>query len=266
MLRFDPASSLPLDELVELFNAAYEGYLVPFRLSEAALRFMLEAFDYDLAGSLVARADGEPVGLAMLGLRGPSSWCGGIGVVASSRGTGLGGRLMEALLESARELGAERMQLEVIDANDAARGLYAKLGFEHVRDLEVWTLDAQPGAVPAPAAVDEAHAWIRSRRTWSEPWQRADETVARFCVMEPPPQGVVVEGGAAIVRVTGGRASLVQAAAEHTSAGERLLRAAAATGDSLHALNLPADDALAGAFRALDGRVELRQHELELRL
>jgi hypothetical protein len=158
------------------------------------------------------------------------------------------------------------MQLEVIDRNEAALALYAKLGFEHVRELEVWALDDSGVSAAAPAPVDEAHAWIRARRDWREPWQRADETVARYRSLEPPLRGVLVDGGAAVVRVTGGRVSLVQAAAEDAAAGERLLRAAAAEGESLHALNLPAGDVLAEAFRRLGGRVDLRQQELALRL
>jgi ribosomal protein S18 acetylase RimI-like enzyme len=263
----EPASSLSTHELAELFNAAYEGYVVPFRLSEPALRFMLEAFDYDLEASLLARdGDGAELGLALLALRGPESWCGGIGVVPAGRGTGVGERMMRALLDSARARGAERMRLEVIDRNEAARALYAKLGFEHVRDVEVWSLDSQAGGPPSPAPVDEAHRWIRARRQHPEPWQRADETVARFRAMAPAPEGVLVEGGAAIVRVTGPRVQLVQGAAEDAPAAERLLRAAAARGESLHALNLPEDDLVAGAFRALGGRRDVRQHELELRL
>jgi GNAT superfamily N-acetyltransferase len=262
----EPASSLPPAELAELFNAAYEGYVTPFSLTEPALRFMLEAFDYHLDGSLLARADGEPVGLALLGLRGRASWCGGVGVVPAARGTGLGERLMRALLDSARALGASRMQLEVIDRNEPARALYEKLGFEHVRDLEVWGLETQAGWEPSPGSVEEAHARIRMRRDRPEPWQRADETFARFRAMEPPPEGVVVNGGAAVLRVTGGRVSLVQAGAESGEAGQRLLRAAAAAGDSLHVLNLPADDPLGDAFRTLGGRIDVRQHELALQL
>ena len=44
-----------------LFNAAYEGYVIPFRLDEAILRFMVDAYDLDLYSSRVAFSGDEAV-------------------------------------------------------------------------------------------------------------------------------------------------------------------------------------------------------------
>ena len=57
------ARSLVPAERAELFNAAYEGYLVPFHIDEHQLAFMDDAFDLDLDASRIAYRDGEPVAL-----------------------------------------------------------------------------------------------------------------------------------------------------------------------------------------------------------
>src|SRR5436190_974178 len=124
----------------DLFNAAYEGYVMPFHIDEQQLAFMDNAFDLDLDASQVAFRDGEPVGLANLGLRGEDAWIGGVGVVSAARRTGVGEALMRGLHEQARERGVRRVWLEVIVENSGALALYEKLGYRTVRDVEVWSL------------------------------------------------------------------------------------------------------------------------------
>ena len=53
-----------------------------------------------------------------------------IGVAPHAQGAGRGARLLEALIEHARELGATAVLLEVRVDNDAALGLYRRRGFE----------------------------------------------------------------------------------------------------------------------------------------
>ncbi|RGY99821.1 ribosomal protein S18-alanine N-acetyltransferase [Clostridium sp. AM58-1XD] len=53
-----------------------------------------------------------------------------IGVLPSERKKGLGSKVMEAMTEYAREMGAECILLEVRESNTAARKLYKSWGFE----------------------------------------------------------------------------------------------------------------------------------------
>jgi ribosomal protein S18 acetylase RimI-like enzyme len=254
------ARSLATAERAGLFNAAYEGYLVPFHLDETRLAFMDNAFDIDLDASRIAFRDGEPVGLVNLGRRGEDGWVGGVGVVAPARRSGVGEALMGALHEQARERGVRRVWLEVIVENTGAFALYEKLGYRTVRDVEVWSLPAAEDAGSEAARempVADAHARVRELRSGREPWQRTDETLAHYA----DARGLTTESGAAVYRQREENVQLVQMAGD----AEPLLRSLSALG-AVSVLNLPTDDAAARVLRDLGGSVVLRQHEMVLEL
>jgi GNAT superfamily N-acetyltransferase len=248
------ANVLPLGKRAELFTAAYEGYLMPMHIDEAALGWMQEKFDFDLEASRVAYRDGEPVGLVNLGIRERYAWIGGVGVVTSARRAGVGEALMRAVHEEARSRGVERVWLEVIVENTGALALYEKLGYELVQDVEVWILPAAEGGhagreVPAT----EAKAQLPERH---EPWQRADGTLAHYDDV----RGLVTDTGAMLFCVRSS-AQLQQ----YTGEPEPLLRALRTFGD-VYILNLPADDPAAQVLHDLGGSITVRQHEMFLEL
>jgi ribosomal protein S18 acetylase RimI-like enzyme len=257
-LEIRSARSLAPAERAELFNAAYEGYLVPFHVDVPTLEFMDDAFDLDLGASRIAFRDGEPVGLGNLGVRGEDAWIGGVGVVAAARRSGIGEALMGALHEQGRERGVRRVWLEVILENTGAFALYEKLGYRTVRDVEVWSLPAgakNAGAVTeVPAA--EAQARIRELAGGREPWQRADETIAHY----GDARGLATEDGAAVFR-TGGAVQLLQLAGE----AEPFLQFLRGLG-AVSVLNLPEDAPAAATLSSLGGTVAVRQHEMLLEL
>lgn len=247
--------------LAELFTAAYEGYYVPFNVDEQALAYMVDAFDLDLAESLVAVEDGTPVGLANLGRRGERTWLGGIGVVRDRRRAGHGEMLADALLARARAVGAREMVLEVIVENAPAIALYEKLGFAATRELEVLSLAADEGGGEAEELpLEAAQALIVARRDSPEPWQRGDETLANLSRRQPKPQALASGDAAAVYRVDGARVSLLQAAG-----GERGLHdvvAALRAKGVVSAVNYPAGGPVAQVLRAAGADVVLRQYEM----
>jgi N-acetylglutamate synthase-like GNAT family acetyltransferase len=90
----------------------------------------IKDFDVDLRQSCVARdADGQVLGLCMLGLRGDIAWITRLGVLPSTRRTGAGSALMDSMLKNADALGMKETHLEVIKNNEPAYRLFLKKGF-----------------------------------------------------------------------------------------------------------------------------------------
>ena len=85
----------------------------------------------DASRVIVVAIDGERwVGMAACRRLEPeSSWLTALWVDPSDRGAGLGGRLIEAAADWAREQGAATVELSVTTNNDAAATLYSRAGF-----------------------------------------------------------------------------------------------------------------------------------------
>jgi len=62
----------------------------------------------------------------------------------SARGTGLGRRLVEAIVAQARSLGYAQMRLDTVPGMDSARSLYERLGF---REIPPYRPNPIPGAL-----------------------------------------------------------------------------------------------------------------------
>ena len=254
-----PASDWSYAELAEFFNAGYEGYFVPISVDEAAFRFMAESWDYDLDLSRVALLDGEPVGICAVAVRGDRGWIGGLGVAELHRSKGVGAVLMRRVIEDARILALRELWLEVLVQNEPAVRLYERLGFEHVRGLEIWTLDdlvSDRHKLPSLALAD---ALGREERP---PWQRADESIRHLEAVE----AIGDERGALVYRVSAGVASLLQCDARDTNAARALVEALPAEASSARWLNGPAGHPLNEALASLSGSLAHRQHEMLLRL
>ena len=255
-----PAAEFSEAELAVLFTAGYEGYFMPIAIDAATFGFLARTFDYDLDASRVARDGEESIGLVMVARRGEEAWIGGVGVVPGRRGGGVGRRLMEAAAAEARARGVTRLWLEVLVQNAPAIRLYEQLGYERVRELEVWALDGfnEQRTEGTPIAARDAIGRTSGRL----PWQRADETVANL----DDAQALVARSGTLIYRASGETASLLQAAADDEDAVRELLAALPGDTRSLRYMNGPVGDPVNAALRSLGGVETARQHELMLRL
>ncbi|MFC0555660.1 GNAT family N-acetyltransferase [Planotetraspora thailandica] len=69
------------------------------------------------------------------------------------RGRGAGGRLVDAALSQARKMGAEEVELWVVDGNEPAIALYKSRGF---------TPSGIRGTLPSDPSVGESHFLLRS--------------------------------------------------------------------------------------------------------
>jgi GNAT superfamily N-acetyltransferase len=247
-MKLVPADTFSFDELAAIFNTGYEGYVVPMRVEPQTLANMVAAWDVDLARSRVALRNGaDPIGIALLAVRGENGWVGGLGVAPDARRAGVGRALMEAVLAEAPPV----VRLEVIEQNEPAIRLYDELGFRRLRLLEVWTLTAE---------VDRVEARSAEPSPPGEPdpaWQRADASL---------PAGyerIEVDGGAAAILVRNDRVSVFQIAADDEHAARALLQAARGRGSCVHVVNIPVGSVASAALAELGGSLDLRQHELQ---
>jgi ribosomal protein S18 acetylase RimI-like enzyme len=84
---------------------------------------------------LLAAVDGDPLGVCQLRYRwsvwtsAEDCWLEDLYVAPEARRSGLGRALVDAALDSARERGCVRIELDVDEDNDPALGLYAAAGF-----------------------------------------------------------------------------------------------------------------------------------------
>lgn len=133
-----PASSYDYATLAEIYNETRVDYIVPMPMNAARMKEYVVAYDVSLESSYIVLDDERnPVGLGMLGIRGHRAWITRLGVLPSQRGKRLGQALMDAMREAAWERGCTQIQLEVIEGNTPARGLFLTNGFMDVRDLLV---------------------------------------------------------------------------------------------------------------------------------
>jgi ribosomal protein S18 acetylase RimI-like enzyme len=264
-VALEPASTWSHAELAEIFNAGYEGYFTPFTLDEATFRFMTTVSDDDLDASRVVLVDGEPAGICKLAIRADRGWIGGLGVAVPHRGSGLGETLMREVIDVVRTRGLRELWLEVLTPNAPAIRLYEKLGFETVRDVEVWALDqrvSRPHDNVRSVPLEQAQARITRERREREPWQRADESVAHYEGVE----GLESDRGAILFKRSGERASLLQGVAADEEAARELVETLPAGTSALSYLNSPEGDPFSAAIASLGGTKDWTQHEMRLAL
>jgi ribosomal protein S18 acetylase RimI-like enzyme len=262
-----PASGLEEAELASLFTAVYAGYWHPIEIDTAGLRRMVATYDLDLDASLVARDGDVPVGIAVVARRDAEAWVGGMGVVPERRGAGLGEVLTRRLLENARERGATRVRLEVLEQNAPAIAIYRRLGFTEHAEVAVWRLDEPPAGGTA-TDTDVAEALERlAGEIGDVPWQRNSATVANMRALGSTLAAVRTTGGCAVYTTSDAGASLLQLTAATGRDAAALLRAPFERGaTSLLWLNGPVHGVAGGALVDAGAVALARQHELVLAL
>ena len=101
---------------------------------------------------LIAESEGEPVGYAVVQVRGPEeTWATGdrvaqletLAVLPGHRGQGIGSALVERMHEELRRLGASHFVVSVIASNADAVHFYERLGL--TRFLVTYTGPVEPG-------------------------------------------------------------------------------------------------------------------------
>ena len=177
-----PASEFTLDELTGIYNQTRVDYMVPMPMNAARLAEYISVYDVDLDHSLVAMQGDELRGVAMLGVREGRAWITRLGVIPTTRRSGVGEALMVGLLEQAEKLNIQFDMLEVIKNNTPAHTLFLKLGFYEIGELLV--LRRSPVIPPTDPVVADAQRLDRhealtlvGRDRGTQPWTNQSESL-----------------------------------------------------------------------------------------
>lgn len=112
------------DDLPRVLEIEGTAFSTPWR--ETTFRGLLRRTDTDL---FAAEADGRLVGYAACWTVFDQSELGNVAVAEEARGMGIGGALVDAVVERVKERGAHECFLEVRESNVVAQGVYRERGF-----------------------------------------------------------------------------------------------------------------------------------------
>ena len=181
-IKLIPASHFTVDELTGIYNQTRVDYMVPMPMNATRLAEYISVYDVDLEHSLVAMQGDDMRGVAMLGVREGRAWITRLGVIPTTRRTGVGETLMTGLLEQAEKLNIQFDMLEVIKNNAPAHTLFHKLGFYEIGELLV--LRRSPVIPPNDPVVADAQRLERhealtlvGRDRGTQPWTNQSESL-----------------------------------------------------------------------------------------
>ncbi len=89
----------------------------------------------------IAQLDGKPIGKTHLHIANGEGGIYGLGVVPEERGKGFGRELLITSVEKLKELGADKIFLQVDAENDNALSLYKSAGFVETHSMRYYKLD-----------------------------------------------------------------------------------------------------------------------------
>ena len=243
----------------DAFTAVYQGYLRPLSMSATQMAAHVETNDIDLERSpLWLDAEGQAVGLGLVGSRAHRAWIGGFGVVPAWRGRGFALPLVEACLAGARAAGAVEIELEVLTGNDKAIRSYARAGFRETGRLAGFKGMIPPADTWARPADPAALLTCPLRPTC---WQREATSLARMPALE----AVALDDGAFVLFTRAEDAIVIRHLAAQR--GDEIARLLAATGGQTATLvNEPADSPVSAGLSALGFEPFVSQHQMRMAL
>jgi GNAT superfamily N-acetyltransferase len=275
-VQFIPASSLSLESFAALFTRSFENYLYPITMTAATFATKILSEQIDLHHSVVLVLNDTPIGQATLGLRGEKAWCGGFGIVPEQRGKGFAAALLNEFLKQAREAGAKRLALEVLEKNAIAQQLYMKAGLQRQRDLRLleWKRESHPNQERRleplaiyPANMPEIVSSFHRLHSASPAWQRdlpsllmQTDLLQIACIEQSELQGY------ALLKVKDDVVRIYDLGASEIDIARKLLSSLQSYYKEIHSFNEPTDSPVTAAYDVCNFREYDRQYELGLAL
>ncbi|MBN1261405.1 MAG: GNAT family N-acetyltransferase [Anaerolineae bacterium] len=178
-----PAATFDDAQLAALVNQAYADYYLPIWMEAGQFAQMCNEEDVVRALSVVAVRAGNPVGLALLSRREARGWISAVGVLPEHRRLGIARRMLQYVLQRARDEQLTEVLLEVLEQNQPGKALYNSLGFQPSQELLVLALNTGPAPrshLPEPVRRDIPGNLLRLYTALHDlpgTWQRALPTL-----------------------------------------------------------------------------------------
>lgn len=201
----------PISDLYKAFMDGFSDYMIQFQLDEPGFESVFLVRDQNQPSrSIVAYADGQPIGVVLSGIANLDSGfrtrCGGLAIAPEFRHLGIAKELMRRF-----EVQAEGVPLlEVIKGNDPALALYKRLGYEVVREIFYFqSIQTETSATfetePIQTLFEEAYSTIGHVPIWQQDarvtQQPADVELVR--VKEGEKEGLLLYRGNVLLDVFG---------------------------------------------------------------
>ncbi|WP_232696912.1 GNAT family N-acetyltransferase [Brevibacillus daliensis] len=142
MFTYKRMHQIPLEEVVQIWNECFSGYIVNIKMDVEIFVKRLAREDMSLPHSIVAYANDEPIGFVATGIRtiqGKTNvWNAGTAIKPEWRGKGVGKELIKEMVAIYKKLEADHATLEAIVGNDAAIRLYEKMGYKHFGRMVIY--------------------------------------------------------------------------------------------------------------------------------
>ncbi len=253
------ATDFSSETLRDAMNAAFSDYQIPMHLTPLGFNQMMQQRGLDRSASKVAVVGGAIAAFWFVSIRGDAAYLISSGTRPTFRGEGLSTRIAQAVLEELRAAKVLSLQAEVLESNEIAQRLYARIGMTQKRRLGCCRISHMLPAAHHDTEVQE-RPWsdiqrhAASLRDWFPSWQNSDaslsalgEDIACLCATRA---GEII-GFVALIKGTNTVAQIAVARGyRRTGVGRALIRAAMryASGQPLRVINYSATDKSFVAF------------------
>lgn len=277
-ITLESGSQASFEDLRNAMNAAFVDYQVPLTLMPEAFAMMMRQRGLDRNASTVAIFKGEIAAFWLMSIRGDAAYLISSGTLPQFRGKGMSTKIAHDVIDKLRAANVSTFQTEVLENNEVAQKLYARVGMTQQRQLGCCTISPVRSTPVQDVEIAE-HPWVdlqsdaASMRDWFPSWQHSDaslaalgEDVVCFCATKADE----IVGVVAFIKGTNTVAQIaVRKGFRRNGVGRALINAVVpyASGNTLRVINFSAADTGFTAFlEAHHAQRMVGQFELGLRL
>ncbi|MGC4001584.1 MAG: GNAT family acetyltransferase [Anaeromyxobacter sp.] len=132
-IRVRPVTPADAEAVVALWRRVFPEYADPSRPQRDPVASVARKLAFGDGLFWLAERGGELLGTAMAGYDGHRGWLYSVGVAPEARGAGLGRRLVAEAERALAALGCPKVNLQLLEGNEAGRRFWARLGYAEDR-------------------------------------------------------------------------------------------------------------------------------------